>query len=964
MIDKTISHYRVSEKLGGGGMGVVYKALDLRLNRFVALKFLPPDLTRDQDANKRFIQEARAASALEHPNICTIHEIDETPEGEVFLTMAFYEGATLKHKIQHGQIALSDALDYTAQILRGLAKAHQSGFVHRDIKPANLMVTNDGVVKILDFGLAKLVGFSDLTKTGVAVGTAMYMAPEQLLGRTVDARTDLWATGVVLYEMLTGRPPFDGEGLAPVTAILNAVPEAASVRRPDVPRSVDLLVRKALEKEPSGRYASAEDFFNAVMSCRAGLNQRPTAQSVLRRPMVAIPSLLLLLGAAVVGSVEARGAILTRRARSETIPEIHRLIAADDFSAAFRKAEEAERYLHDDPSLLELWPQVSAQGSLVTAPSGADVLMQEYGATDDTWKVIGKTPLTNVRLPRAVLRFKVMKEGYETAILASPNPGALLSRQLAFNATPIDVPLVPKDVAPEMVSVPGGTGPVTLTGFNLVAPVTLANFLMDRHEVTNRDYKRFVDRGGYLEALASFRDSTGRPGPATWELGEYPPGQDDYPVGGVSWYEAAAYCKAQDKALPTIFHWARAAMPPLEVGVALAPAIMPLSNFGRTAVARVETYRGIGPYGTYDMAGNVREWGLNEASDGRKWVLGGAWNEPDYLFTIGDSLPPSDRSATNGIRCVRYSVPNDSSGPLARAEPLSQDPRTAKPVSDEVFAVYRTQYSLVNSPLNAKVESRDASNADWIREKISIDAGYNGERLNAYLFLPRNVSPPYQLVVYFPPLGGSFFRKTSSDRTGPGVGPGPIYDYVVRSGRAVVWPIYKGSFERWDPLLTLSGDDYVRGFRNRIFEWRQDLGRVIDALAKRSDIDSTRLAYLGYSFGASTAFPLLGLESRVKTAVLEAAGLSAIHVGVPPEADAINYAPRVTIPVLMIGGRQDYLFPLETSQVPLFNRLGTPAADKKHVVYEGGHGQFPRSAMIREVLGWLDKYLGLVEAHR
>jgi len=956
MIGQTISHYRVIEKLGGGGMGVVYKALDVRLDRFVALKFLPPHLTQNHDANQRFFQEARAASALDHPNICTIHEVDETPDGDVFLTMAFYEGETLKHRIQRGQLPVSDAIDYTVQVLRGLAKAHQSGFVHRDIKPANLMVTADGAVKILDFGLAKLVGFSDLTQTGVTMGTATYMAPEQLLGRAVDARADLWATGVVLYEMLAGRRAFDGDGIVPITAILNASPEPLSVLRRDVSADLERVVRKALEKDPGARYQSSADFLAALEGCRTPSSRRPLhrALSLLRRPVVAVPALLLLLAAIAGVGLQTRQWLNVRRARNQLLPEVRRLIATEDFSTAFRNTEEAERYVPGEPVLQELWPQVSQRGAFITQPPGAQVSMQEYSATGDVWKTIGTTPLENVRLPRGALRFRLIKDGYETAILARPNPGAFLfPREFRFA---INIPLIPKGTAPEMVSVPGGTGTVTLTGFNFVKPATLGSFLIDRHEVTNREFKRFVDAGGYAGALRAFRDSTERAGPATWELGQYLAGQDDYPVGGVSWYEAAAYCKSEGKELPTIFHWARAAMPAGEAAFALAPAIIPLSNFSRSSVARVETYRGIGPYGTFDMAGNVREWGLNEASGGRKWVLGGAWNEPDYLFTIGNSLPPSDRSSTNGVRCVRYSVPQDATGPLSRAEPLSTDPRTAKPVSDEVFAVYKSQYSLVKSPLNAKLESRDLTNPDWVREKLSLDAGYNGERLAAYLFLPRNASPPYQVAVYFPPVGGPFTSRSSSERLGPG-----LYDYVVRSGRALLWPVYKGSFERWDPLLTLTGDEYVRGFRGRIFEWRQDLGRAIDVLGTRKDLDVTRLFYLGYSFGSSTAFPVMALEERLKTAVLEAPGLYGVTVGLPPEADAINYAPRVRIPVLMIGGRQDFLFPLETSQIPLFNWLGTPAADKKHVVFDGGHGQFPRSATIREVLSWLDKYLGPVE---
>jgi len=214
MIGQTVSHYRVVDKLGGGGMGVVYKAVDLRLDRFVALKFLPPSLTRDEESNRRFVQEARAASALDHQNICTIHEIDEAPDGAVFLTMAYYDGETLKRRLANGPLPLDEAIDVATQVLRGLSKAHESGIVHRDIKPANLMVTKDGTIKILDFGLAKLIGPSDVTRTGVTVGTVAYMAPEQLLGQDVDARADLWAVGIVLYELLSGRHPFPTEGPA------------------------------------------------------------------------------------------------------------------------------------------------------------------------------------------------------------------------------------------------------------------------------------------------------------------------------------------------------------------------------------------------------------------------------------------------------------------------------------------------------------------------------------------------------------------------------------------------------------------------------------------------------------------------------------------------------------------------------------------------------------------------------
>ena len=196
MIGKTISHYKILEKLGEGGMGVVYKAEDTKLKRFVALKFLPPELTRDPEAKQRFIHEARAASALEHTNICNIHEIDEIPienRDQTFIVMACYEGEVLKDKIQRGPLKIEEAIDITMQIGRGLDKAHKKGIVHRDIKPANVLITDDDVVKIVDFGLAKLTGRTKLTKTGSTLGTVAYMSPEQTSGEKVDHRSDIWS---------------------------------------------------------------------------------------------------------------------------------------------------------------------------------------------------------------------------------------------------------------------------------------------------------------------------------------------------------------------------------------------------------------------------------------------------------------------------------------------------------------------------------------------------------------------------------------------------------------------------------------------------------------------------------------------------------------------------------------------------------------------------------------------------
>ena len=220
LIGQTVSHYRILEKLGEGGMGVVYKAQDLKLERSVALKFLPPHISPDAEEKERFIREAKAASALDHPNIGTIYEIAETDDRQMFIAMAYYEGETLKQKIERGPLPLEEALDIAVQMARGLAKAHDRQIVHRDIKPANVIIAREGVVKVIDFGLAKLGGLTKITKTHTTMGTVAYMSPEQARGEEVDQRADVWSLGVVLYEMLSGQLPFPGDH---AEAIIHAI---------------------------------------------------------------------------------------------------------------------------------------------------------------------------------------------------------------------------------------------------------------------------------------------------------------------------------------------------------------------------------------------------------------------------------------------------------------------------------------------------------------------------------------------------------------------------------------------------------------------------------------------------------------------------------------------------------------------------------------------------------------------
>jgi predicted esterase len=518
---------------------------------------------------------------------------------------------------------------------------------------------------------------------------------------------------------------------------------------------------------------------------------------------------------------------------------------------------------------------------------------------------------------------------------------------------------------PGMTHVPAGSRIVSLSNFPLTY-VTVAPYFIDRYEVTNREYKEFLDAGGYgaerywadlpltmtragralswKEAVAQFVDRTGRPGPSTWELGDYPAGQDDYPVGGVSWFEAAAYARFRGKTLPSITHWAHAAASP-----DVTFAVLQQSNFSNQGPARVGSHRGMSPFGAYDTAGNMREWIWNASGDER-WILGGAWNEPSYVGTDRRSLSPFDRSAVNGFRCALYPPGTDVADALTAPYLIVRDdPRAAKPVSDEAYQILAKQFAYEPGPLNARVEWTNDSHRDYVRQRITVDAGYDEQRTPLHLFLPKNAQPPFRTVVFSP--GAAAFQN-----------PGPsdervttfleAHEFVYKSGFALAYPVYDGSYERWRPAPELTGAELLRHDRVGAAHRRQDLGRTIDYLETRRDIQSDRLFYLGFSRGAA-AIVHVALEPRLKGAILVSGGAARL----PPETYAPNYAPRMTIPILMLNGRYDHVFPVETSQKPLFAFFGTPPADKRHVIYDAGHFPLPRNEWIPEALAWLEKYV-------
>ena len=306
MIGKVVSHYKILEKLGQGGMGVVYKAEDTKLHRFVALKFLPPHVS-DDEATQRFVNEAHAVSALDHPNICAIYEIDQTPEGQMFIAMPCYEGASLQEMIKKGPLALDEAVGIASQIARGLAKAHEKGIVHRDVKPGNILVTSDGLAKVVDFGLARLATQARLTRVGTTVGTIMYMSPEQAQGEEADERSDIWSLGIVLYEMATGRPPFEGEHeQAIIYSILNQTPEPVGRALPGAPKDLERILAKALAKKPTERYqlmsemAADLELLRESLQIKAKASATPARRALRPRVLIGFAAIIVVAALAVI----------------------------------------------------------------------------------------------------------------------------------------------------------------------------------------------------------------------------------------------------------------------------------------------------------------------------------------------------------------------------------------------------------------------------------------------------------------------------------------------------------------------------------------------------------------------------------------------------------------------------------------------------------------------------------------
>ena len=657
---------------------------------------------------------------------------------------------------------------------------------------------------------------------------------------------------------------------------------------------------------------------------------------------------------------------------AQSLTSIESLSRSTKYMEAYRLAREVERA--GGAALLTdaIRESYSRNVDVTSTPEGAAISVREYRpqANEEAWIDLGTAPMTGVRVPGGVLEWRASlpQKVSHTLVAAGGKRAFSLPAADAKNADMLPVP-------DGQISIGG------MAGLKVAQEVKLKPFAIERTEVTNRQYATFVQAGGYAreefwkhpfqdgakalgfnEAMARFKDVTGRAGPANWKLGSFPDGEGELPVRGISWHEASAYAAFAGKALPTIYHWYFADS--ANDFSLLLPTLLPGANFeasGAKAGPRAASAsRTISRFGAIDMAGNVREWVATPTDKGRRIAVGGSWMEVDYQYKHGSQFTAFDRPADVGFRCMTTMdavVASDVAYAPVAERPV-RDMKAVALVGDAEYAVYARFFEQSRVPLEARIESTDASKPHWTRLKVNYATGYGNERMNAYLYLPKGASPPFQTVIFMHG-SGVFGNNKPYDEVGETAG-WPVPEMLIRGGRALLYPIWKGSFERSD------GMKQTRAYyREHLPQWVSEMRQSVEFLRLRNELDAERIGYFGFSFGALWAPNLLAMEPGVKAAVLLAGGLEgAMSNGdtLPPEIDSATYAPRTKAAVLMLNGRSDIRFPYESSQVPLFNLLGSPPGKKKHKTYPGGHSVLGwYDDMVKDTHDWFDEQFGPVK---
>jgi|TARA_B100001079_G_scaffold208356_1_gene182265 dienelactone hydrolase len=643
---------------------------------------------------------------------------------------------------------------------------------------------------------------------------------------------------------------------------------------------------------------------------------------------------------------------------NDLIPELVELSKKRQYSAALDLATSERLDGVNNKKLKETFTLFSFNANIELEQSEVEVYIKPNNDLDSKWKLVGLAPIKDKLMPRGFSRMKFEKAGfYSFENIVGFNYRGRLPK----------VKLLDKEPKNENeIFIAGGNYALTIPGLDHIEAVEISNYHIDKFEVKNLDYIKFINDSGYQnpsywpnkfmvkgklitreKAMKMMVDKSGMAGPSTWTGGQYPKGQDNYPVSGISWYEASAYAKYANKSLPTIYHWNVAA------NTAAAEQIIPYSNFSKVGSVRVGSLNGVTRYGVYDMAGNVREWCSNTISGNQKVILGGGFNDMNYSFQDIFGQDPFDRSETNGIRLVEYINGEPDKNSLDDIILQERDFVNEKLVTDEIFQSYLNNFKYDKIDLNPIIIMKDDTTFDLFNiEKIEFNAAYNGERMLAYLFLPKKKTndSKYKTVVFFP--GSNALYSTNSDNFPQNVNNSFYYNFLLKNGYALMLPIYKSTYERSDELKSDYPNESV-SYKKHVIYWTNDFSASLDYLESREDIDTNNIFYYGISWGGFMANTILAVEKRINSAVLLVAGLC--FQKSLPEVEAFQFTARINTPVIMLNGKYDHFFPYKTSQLPMFKLLKTPEKDKKYIVYEDGHTA-PPSLLIKEAVNWLEKY--------
>jgi len=643
---------------------------------------------------------------------------------------------------------------------------------------------------------------------------------------------------------------------------------------------------------------------------------------------------------------------------NEKLPEIVSAYDSDALDIVYTETKKLLDEGNTNPIILNYYEKVTTPVSIFTDQDGVEVYFSQPRDTTEHTYALGIAPLNNVRVPNGVLKMTFKKGSATYSEFVHPY---YLSNEYNNFLLPVN-DSIPKN----HILLVGGKKPLSYPGIDHLPGIDIKPYSISKYEVTNKEYKEFVDAGGYEmpeywdfpyeidgkqltfeTTVKTFVDAFGQPGPAVWQYGSYPEGQANFPVTGISWFEARAYAKYKGLSLPNLYQWANAAM------LSWASSFVPKSNFSKNQLVDVGSMESQNPRELFDIAGNAREWIINaiDNSQSKRGILGGGYKDDPYFFNDYYGQQVMDRSASNGMRLVKNlectSVVDTS--PEEVVAIATRDFLNEETISDEVFEIFKAQYDYPDHPLNAKVTNTTISSGSLKADRFEISLPYDGEGiLPGYVFYDSSYNKPYKPIIFFP--GSNAIHLTNVDYMLKSTLTN--FRYLLNEGYAIFQPIYISTYERVDDIKSDYPDDSDK-YKEHVIKWGKEYKRTIDYIVSRDDMDSANLSYFGVSWGGFMSNTLLAIDDRVQIAVLYVAGLC--FQKSKKEVEAYLYTPRITMPVLMLNGEFDQFFPLETSQIPMYKLLGTPEEDKKHYVSKTGHF-VPKEVLISEHLGWLKKY--------